>query len=299
MFRFIQCSDWHLTPPPGSGRPTALKQRLGMISWRLNRHRRHRREVFDAALRIWRQTPVDRFCVVGDLVNFALPAEFRAAAAELTALEKLAPVSLVPGNHDALVRSGTGEQAAHWSRWLRGDAAEAEGLAVWRQGPVAVLGLTSAVATAPFMAWGKVTVGQVAAVEDRLRQLRQDGAFRIVMIHHPPQTGAAGWRRGLHHASALREALRRVGAELVLHGHLHHPVRASLPGPEGPIPVCGTGSASYLARTPGGRCGQFNLFHLAGAPGQWRLTVTDYRHNPLDGEFHATTPQPEACFPSL
>ena len=114
----------------------------------------------------------------------------------------------------------------------------------------------------------------------------------------PPQTGAAGWRRGLHHAAALREVLRRAGAELVLHGHLHHPVRAALPGPDGPIPVFGTGSASYLARAPHGRCGQFNLFQLTGPPGQWRLAVTDYRHHPLDGAFHATPPQTVTCFPS-
>lgn len=298
MFRFIQCSDWHLPPPPGAGRPAALKQWLGTISWQLNRHRRHRREVFDAALKIWRQAQVDRFCVVGDLVNFALPAEFRAAANELAALEQHAPVSLVPGNHDALVGTGTSEQAAHWSRWLRGDETGPAGMAVWRQGPVAILGLSSAVATAPFMAWGKVTTAQIATLEDRLRQWRQDGVFRIVMIHHPPQPGAASWRRGLHHAAAFRAALQRAGAELVLHGHLHHPVRAALPGPAGPIPVFGSGSASYLAHSPSGRHGHFNLFTLTGEPGRWRLEVTDYRHDPAAGVFHAAAPESVTCFPS-
>lgn len=290
MLRLIHCSDWHLPAPLEPGERHALKQWLSTISWRLKRHLRHRREVYDAAKRSWQEADVQRFCVTGDLVNFAMPREFLSAADELSALEQIAPVSLITGNHDALVSSGVTDSRQHWSRWLRGDEAT-EDIAVWLQDSVAIVGLTSAIPTAPFMAYGTLNERQLRALETQLTRLQQEGMFRIVMVHHPPQAGAAGWRRGLHQAAALRAVLRRTGAELVLHGHLHHPVQAWLPGPKAAIPVFGAGSSSYLAKHAGGHHGHFHLFNATGSPGAWQLAATDYFYQPNDSVFQPGEPR--------
>lgn len=279
-----------------------LKQLLSTISWHCVRHRRHRREVLDAALQVWLRSGVDRVCVTGDLVNFALPAEYCGAADVLDRLSRVAPVSLVPGNHDALAASGMAELRRHWARWLDGEENSADGLLVHFHGPVAIVGLSSAIPTPPLLAYGAVQPQQLSALERLLPKLRQSGHFRVVMLHHPPQAGVMGWRCGLHQAAALRGILQRTGAELVLHGHLHRPVRAWLAGPDAPIPVFGAGSSSLLARRGGsGRRGHFHLFALEGSPGGWRLEVTDYFHDTSDGVFHPeaseTVPGP-ACFRS-
>ena len=75
---------------------------------------------------------------------------------------------------------------------------------------------------------------------------------RVLLIHHPPVAGLTSRRRSLRDADAFAEVLRRRGAELVLHGHLHRTTLASLPGPhpDRPIPVAGVPSASHAGPDP-------------------------------------------------
>lgn len=284
-FRFAHVSDWHLPPPAGVApwRAGNLKQWLGGVSWALNRRRHFRAEVGEAALRAVAAAAPDHVCVTGDLVNFGLPGEFAEAARWLERLEQVAPLSLVPGNHDALVRAAVPEFRGRWHSWLQAGPAGAAYPAVWRQGPVAVVGLSSAVPTRPFMAHGVVDRGQLAALDELLPRLRAEGRFRIVLVHHPVQRGAAAPRRALRNAPALRALLRRRGAELVLHGHMHVPLAAMIEGPDGPIPVFGAGAAAQLG--DGKRRGHFHLFTLRGEAGAWRLEVTHHGHDPATGEF--------------
>ena len=57
------------------------------------------------------------------------------------------------------------------------------------------------------------------------------------MIHHPPLPGLAPPRKALSDAADLRDVLRDGGAELVLHGHNHHPMVTVLEGREGKFPL--------------------------------------------------------------
>lgn len=286
MFRFIHCSDWQLPMPADQvtdGRQ--LKQRLSRVSWTRRRRWQHREDVLEAAMRVWCGAGIDRVCVTGDLVNFALPVEFAAAAACLRRIEATAPVSLVPGNHDALVRTGLDEQRRAWKSWMPKEGGQSWPL-VTLQGPVAFIGLSSGIPTPPFFAQGAVAASQLAELEQLLPRLRQQGYFRVVMVHHPPQAGAIGWRSSLRNAEALREVLRRGGAELVLHGHLHRPVRAWLPGITGPIPVMGAGSASSCRAHGRTERGHFHLFTIEPAtPQGWRLWVTNYFYDAARGSF--------------
>jgi len=80
-----------------------------------------------------------------------------------------------------------------------------------------------------------------------LSQLGAAGLIRVLLIHHPPLPGMVGWHRGLHDAAALRDILKRVGAELVLHGHEHSFTLNRLSWAGGVMPIVGVPSASAAA----------------------------------------------------
>ena len=70
-------------------------------------------------------------------------------------------------------------------------------------------------------------------------------------------------------ADRLAKVLREMGAELVIHGHIHTGRVHKTKGPQSPIPVVCTPSASAApgrARWPA----SYNLFHIDGEPGKWQ-----------------------------
>ena len=67
---------------------------------------------------------------------------------------------------------------------------------VRRFGDVALIALSSAIPTMPFMAAGRLGSAQRALLSVALEELGRQGLFRVVLIHHPPLAGQAGWRRG-------------------------------------------------------------------------------------------------------
>jgi 3',5'-cyclic AMP phosphodiesterase CpdA len=288
-FRFIHCSDWHL---PGNldaeAGPLELKQRLSRLSWRLSRRRRYSRAVFDAAMKVWLAADIDRVCVTGDLVNFAEEPEFARAAIELARLAEKSPVSLIPGNHDALVRAGRDHQERYWGQWLKAAPPAPGWPTVTVAGPMVFIGVSTAISSPPFLAWGQVSESQLSALKAQLLRFPPDRYFRVVMLHHPPQARATGWRHALRNAEAVRDVLADAGAELVLHGHLHRETRSWLVGPDAPIPVFGSGSCSRLAAAGKQERGHFSLFEVKASSSEtWELEVTDYFHDVATGTFRA------------
>ena len=104
MFRLAHLSDLHIAPLPRV-RPRDLmgKRLLGYLSWLQRRRRVHIREILDAMVRDLRAIEPDHVAITGDLVNIALPEEFRQAAAWLRELGRSDWVTVVPGNHDVYV----------------------------------------------------------------------------------------------------------------------------------------------------------------------------------------------------
>jgi 3',5'-cyclic AMP phosphodiesterase CpdA len=107
-----------------------------------------------------------------------------------------------------------------------------------------LIGLSSAVPTAPFMATGQVGAAQVAELAELLERCGRDGLFRVVLIHHPPASKSSRRFKRLLDGAALRDVLARHGAELVLHGHDHEHALTYLDGPQRRIAVVGVPSAS-------------------------------------------------------
>lgn len=232
----------------------------------------------------------DHLAVTGDLVNLAASVEMVAARRWLERLGQPEHVSVVPGNHDCTVSAPWADGIGQWEPWMRSDADTLPGASpafpfLRRRGPLALIGLSSAVPTPLFFASGRVGAQQLSQAEAWLQQTAREGLFRVVLIHHPPVIGEGGRRKALRDRSALADLLHRHGAELVLHGHHHVTRLAFLAGPARPIPVIGLPSASAGLGRP--ELARWHL-HRVERDGQgWRLTTVARRYDPSSGQFRA------------
>jgi len=267
MFRLGHLSDPHLhLPAEPTLRQLASKRAVGYYNWT-----RNRRGVLNATslgglvADIHDQAP-DHIAVTGDLVNIALPAELEPARVFLDALGSPDAVSVVPGNHDAYVPGALRRCTEIWAPYMTGDQ-QVGPVAfpfVRRREEVAIVGTSTARASAPFLATGVFSESQALLLSERLQELGEQGLFRVVLIHHPPVRGSTEWHKRLIGGSRFRAAIRAAGAELILHGHTHLATRMEIPGPHGDVPVIGVPSAS---QEPGGR----------NPPARWNLFEIDAR----------------------
>jgi 3',5'-cyclic AMP phosphodiesterase CpdA len=233
--------------------------------WSWRRRRAIQRPEILAALRDDLQSrQLSHIVVTGDITNFSLPAEYRAAADWLRELAGGRGISVVPGNHDALVQVSQPEGLAAWSE-LMGDSQEWP--YVVRRGQVSFIGLCSALPTAPLLASGMLGAPQLSRLEAILQTEGAAARVRVVLLHHPVSDGAVGARKALSDRAALRGVLARAGAELVLHGHARGARLEPVAGPRGPIPVLCVPSSSALPN-PRDEAARWHL--LTVAPGsQW------------------------------
>jgi 3',5'-cyclic AMP phosphodiesterase CpdA len=267
MYLLAHLSDPHLPLPRPRWGELMGKRATGYVNWRRRRVHIHRSEVLARIVADLLAQHPDHVAVAGDLVNIAAAGEFAPARRFLAALGPPRDVTLVPGNHDAYVRAAAAEPARHWGEYMRGDAGESFPF-LRRRGPLALIGLSSAVPTAPFMATGRLGSEQLARLGDLLDAAQREKLFRVVLVHHPPRSRPGRRFKRLIDGGELCAALGRHGAELVLHGHDHEHALMRIDGPHGPIPVVGVPSAS---ETPPGEhdAAGYNLYRIDGAAGAW------------------------------
>jgi 3',5'-cyclic AMP phosphodiesterase CpdA len=271
MFLLAHISDVHLAPLPSPALSELMSKRgLGYLNWLRKRRAIHRPDVLAAVVADLKAQQPDHIAVTGDLVNLSLSNEFAPARAWLDALGAPQDTTFVPGNHDAYVRKVAGRAAQDWSDYMRGDAGETFPF-VRRRGKVALIGLSTSLPTLPFAATGRLGKEQLARLGNVLAALKKEELFRVLLIHHPPTPDVSRFRH-LHDAPELREVLRKHGAELLLHGHLHESSLVWISGPRESIPCIGAPSASgspHHKDDPGG----YNLFGIDGEPGDWHCQV--------------------------
>jgi 3',5'-cyclic AMP phosphodiesterase CpdA len=182
-------------------------------------------------------------------------------------------VSFVPGNHDAYIDGALEGLLAVCSDFTSDDSGVLGQFPyVRRRGLVALVGLSSAIPTAPFVASGRMGRRQMAETEEVLAGLGTEGLCRVVMIHHPPHTAGASAGRNLTDSRAFEAMIAKVGAELVLHGHNHIGSVATVMGPSKPVPVIGAPSASSRGGTITHRAG-YHLFDIVQGDGGWTITA--------------------------
>jgi len=273
-FTLAHLSDPHLPPLPAARlRDLANKRALGYLNWTRNRHKYHRREVLDALVADIRTQQPDHIAVTGDLVNLALEAEFAPSRAWLESVGEARHVTVIPGNHDAYVRATKHRAVEAWGDYLRDDAGDGSDTFpfVRRRGPVALIGVSSAVPTLPLMATGRLGRRQLQALDAILAQLAAEQAFRVLLVHHPLHSTSRVKR--LTDSRQLRALIRQHGVELVLHGHDHIHSTMWLEGPGGEIPAVGVPSASAIAHG-NYPAAAFNLFSIERTDGVWRVEQT-------------------------
>jgi len=271
MFTIAHLSDLHMACEP-HGSQLLSKRGLGYINWLRQRKRIHRPEVLDAITRDLKTQSPDHIAVTGDLVNFSLPDEYARAGAWLATLGAARDVTTMPGNHDVYVRGVEAMPAEFWGDYMRGDDGLDRFPFLRRRGEVALIALSTGIATGPFMATGRLGERQLSRFAEMLDQTRD--LFRVVLIHHPPVSPLRRFLRRLIDAPALRRVLAEQGADLLLHGHDHCSSLIWLPGPKGTkIPAVGVPSASAAAPHGDEGAAAYHLFKIDGTAKQWRCVM--------------------------
>jgi 3',5'-cyclic AMP phosphodiesterase CpdA len=280
MYTLAHFSDPHIGPIPAARiRELAGKRVLGWLNWNRGRRDVHRMDVLEALLLDLHAQRPDHIALTGDVVNLALPGEYPQARAFLERVGPPEHLSLVPGNHDAYTSGGAIRLLKEFDPWMRGDDAGAHPLDetnrfpyIRRRGRIALVGLSTAIPTAPFMATGELGLIQVARLADMLEHLGHEGYCRVVMLHHPVRRQDAGPTAMLLDSHRLLTALRKSGAELVVHGHIHSGLIHRVRGPGADIPVVCTPSASAAperARWPA----SYNLFRISEDGYGWKINL--------------------------
>ena len=273
MFTLAHLSDPHLAPlPKPRWRDLIGKRVTGYINWQRNRRFVHDAEVLGKIVADLKAQAPDHIAVTGDLTNIALEEEFARGRKWLQDLGSLHDVSLVPGNHDAYVRQAV-RYAPQWAPYMSGDDGGAGFPYLRRRGPLALVGLSTAVTSAWGMATGRLGSAQLTRLGDMLGALAPEKLFRVVLIHHPPVSQAKRHKLLTDAAEFLR-VIGAHGAELVLHGHDHLHMTNWLAGPNGTrVPAVGVPSASAACGTSK-HAAAYNLYAIDGAPGAWTCEMT-------------------------
>ncbi|MEZ4451498.1 MAG: metallophosphoesterase [Nannocystaceae bacterium] len=262
--RFVHCSDIHLLDLEGVSPLRFLNKRLtGAVNLAMNRRRHYAGHLFDHIVEHARAEGADRLVITGDVTNLALEAEFALVRKKLE--EAGLPVTVIPGNHDAYTRGSvrTRRFEEYLGGFMEGERQGSHDYPfVQRFGDVALIGLSTAIATLPLYATGRLGDEQLRRLDAILEALGREKVARIVLIHHPVMPGVAKARHDLLDLDAFMKVIARRGAELILHGHEHLHIEGMLPGPEGAAVVHGIGSGTSLSQRPG-RHGAFSLYTVA------------------------------------
>jgi len=282
-FTLAHLSDIHLAYPRGSRFSDFLNKRFfGYLKWRLKRKSEHHNDVLAGMIQDIRNVQPDHVVVTGDLTHLGLAAEYEKAKRLLEALGSASQVTIIPGNHDAYVDGALDCRLVEWVDYMVSDGKKAcdkmdtadnmvfPSLRV--RDSVAIIGLSTAQPCSTFLAVGCVGNDQLQRLQKILIETGQKGLFRIVLIHHPPKSGVVSWRKRLTDADAFQKTIQDCGAELILHGHSHHPSRTYLETSDGRIPVIGVPSASAAGKNPKRRA-RYHLYQLSPKTDSWDIRV--------------------------
>jgi 3',5'-cyclic AMP phosphodiesterase CpdA len=298
-FTLAHLSDLHLSLLNNVKLRELLNKRIyGYLNWQLRRRTEHRREVLDALLHNLQHTTPDHIAVTGDLTHLGLPREFREVRDVLQSLGSPSQVTVIPGNHDTYVSTDWKSTFALWTDYMLSDEAHLGAEAGTNahttfpslriRGIAALIGVSTARPSAPFLAVGSVGQAQLQKLKKILVETGKQRLFRVVLIHHPPVDGTVGWRKRLTDASALRSVLDQHGVELILHGHAHRSSLKHLETTAGTVPTIGVPSASALGRTSSRRA-RYHLYRFKANPHGWEMVITVMCYSQLQRAFSEET----------
>lgn len=260
------------------------KRFLGYLRWKLKRQVGHNAELLTILRRDLQRTKPDHMVITGDLTHLSLPAEFAMAHDWLKSLGTADRVTVVPGNHDAYIRTRWNDTFACCLEYMAGDPPAQPAMpdsledlypTVRIIDPIALIGINTARPSSLHLATGTIGAGQLEKLEMILRHLAGQHLFRILLLHHPPVQGVVSRRKSLTDMEALHMLLQRYGVELVLFGHAHESVRQSLNTAAGVIPAIGAASASSVSHRKG-RLASYYLYEVMKSSHKaWQLRIKE------------------------
>jgi len=233
----------------------------------------------------------DVIAITGDLTLRARHGEFQRARAFTNHAARMAPVHVIPGNHDVqwwrrpLIPFGKDAIYRKYRRYFGDDLAPALTVAGAGGGGGALL---AGALTAHGMAWGSMTWKlRDLAVKGHLPRSQMERVkalfaaapaelARVLVLHHNVLRGDISRRMGL---VRWRQAQRRIlesGTDVVLCAHDHQEGADTL---EGRVVVSTAGTLSTRSR--GGRPGSFNFVTIDRASVQ----ITFFRWEAERGKF--------------
>jgi 3',5'-cyclic AMP phosphodiesterase CpdA len=293
--RLAHLSDPHIACLDDiTGRDLVNKRLFGYLRWKLHRGAEHGRGVLSALTADLKQTRPDQIAVTGDLTHLGLSAEYKKARQWLQELGSPSQVTVIPGNHDAYVKSSWHQTMVHWTEYMTSDAGRENDQkenhtkpifpSLRIRGCVAIIGVSTARPSAPHLAVGTIGAEQLHRLATILAQTARKQLYRVVLIHHPPAPGTVNWRKRLTDAAMLQSLLKQYGAELVLHGHAHRTLHNYLPTPAGKVPVVGAPSISTLDRKPERRA-RYYIYQIAPGSDGYDVSLEVRIYSPENNRF--------------
>lgn len=227
--------------------------------------------------------------VSGDLTQRARHGEFMAARLFLQQLKPIAPLLVMPGNHDVQWWAspfGIFGQRAKYAKYRRYFG---EDLTPVLKVPGAVI---AAMLSSHGIAFGSLTwnpndmttIGHLPESEiTRAQKLYAEApadAIRVAVVHHNIVGGKISGRMGLARWRTAQKRLVALGVELALSGHDHEEVATQIDGSL----VVSTASTP-TDRTRGHRPSVFNLIRIDDS----RIQVEHHVWDPAAGQFRQGT----------
>lgn len=260
--RIAHLSDVHVFDLEAATIRRLMGKRLtGYVNLRLRRAAQHRPDVAARLLDRVRQRQYDHVVITGDMTYLALEREFELVRDLLRKSLAMDPaeVSIVPGNHDVYSRGAY--RAARLESYLgpyltsdlASDARAGPYPFVRLRGPVAIIGLSTAVPRPPLVASGSVGRQQCARLERLLQLDEVQRRTAVVLQHHPlPQPPGRAKRllEGLADARLEGQIIALLSRGVVLHGHLHRRIQHEMRTSAGAVRSIGATSASLVHEDP-------------------------------------------------
>lgn len=272
--KIAHLSDLHLLDLEGAVPMRLFNKRItGYMNLRFHRKSVHKPFAVEACLREIRKIGVDHVVITGDVSNLALEREFELVRTVLDRELGMSPdqVSMVPGNHDTYTRGSfrTKRFANTFATCLKSDLDVADGPFpyVRLRGPVALIGLSTAVPRPPLVAAGEFGRVQLEGLARLLEHPEVRSRTPVILQHHPWHNPPERLRRlleGLYDAEKQADLLQHVERGLLLHGHLHRRVHRMLRTRAGHIDAVGATSASLLHEREDRMAG-FNVYEIDGS----------------------------------
>ena len=237
---------------------------------------------------------LDAIVVSGDLSQRARAHEFRKARGVLDRFRAIAPLIVVPGNHDTQwwqAPFGLGQRSRLHARWREIIAEETE--PTLRVPGVSLIGMNSSAGMLPHaLTWnardwrvkGGLTRAQLDFARERLAQ-SAPGDLRILVLHHNLVRGRLSRRWGLTRPLHMIDELSALGAHVVCAGHDHEERVEQLRSTRGAV-VSSTAN-TLSSRVRGHRAVALNVIEGNATS----LTITVWSYDAGSRVFVAGVPQ--------